>query len=50
MPEGAEIPGVSTGEALLALVGFNLVVYPIAIWLFGRSMNYGRKMGLLSGY
>jgi ABC-2 type transport system permease protein len=50
MPEGADIPGVSTGEALMALVGFNLVVYPIAIWIFGRAMNYGRKMGMLSGY
>lgn len=50
MPAGEGIPGVSTGEALLALVAFNLVLYPIAIWLFGRSMEYGRKMGLLSGY
>jgi ABC-2 type transport system permease protein len=50
MPAGEGIPGVSTGEALVALVGFNLLVYPIAIWLFGRSMEYGRKMGLLSGY
>lgn len=50
MPTGDAIPGVSTTEALLALVAFNVVLYPIAIWQFGRSMEYGRKMGLLTGY
>jgi ABC-2 type transport system permease protein len=50
MPGGEGIPGPSTSEAIIALAAFNLIMYPLALWLFGRSMEYGRKMGLLGGY
>jgi ABC-type multidrug transport system permease subunit len=50
MPAGDTLPGATIEEAVIALVVFNVVMYPIAIWVFGRSMEYGRKMGLLSGY
>jgi ABC-2 type transport system permease protein len=50
MPAGDALPGATIEEAVIALVVFNVVMYPIAIWVFGRSMEYGRKMGLLSGY
>jgi hypothetical protein len=35
---------------VLLLLVFIAVVYPIAMWLYGRSLEYGRKMGLLAGY
>lgn len=50
LPDGAGITGPSVGQALTALVLFNIVLYPISFWLLSRSLNYGRKMGLLSGY
>lgn len=50
LPEGAGITGPSPGKAMIALVLFNVVLYPISFWLLNRSLNYGRKMGLLSGY
>jgi len=36
--------------AVLALLIFNVVVMSIGLWLFSRSLEYGRKMGMLSGY
>lgn len=50
MPNGDAIPGPSVWTAVGALTLFNAVVFPIAVWLFGRSMEYGRKMGVLSAY
>lgn len=50
MPEGALLPGISSGEAVVVLVAFSAVAYPLSLWLFGRALEYGRRMGLLSGY
>jgi ABC-2 type transport system permease protein len=36
--------------AVLALLIFNVVVLAGGLWLFSRSLEYGRKMGMLSGY
>lgn len=36
--------------AVLALLIFNLVVFAGGLWLFTRSLQYARKMGMLSGY
>jgi ABC-2 type transport system permease protein len=36
--------------AVLALVAFNIVVFGLGLWLFTRSLQYARKMGMLSGY
>jgi hypothetical protein len=36
--------------AVLALLIFNVVVMSAGLWLFSRSLEYGRKMGMLSGY
>jgi ABC-2 type transport system permease protein len=38
------------GTAMIALTGFNVVVFSIGLWLFSRSLQYARKMGMLSGY
>jgi ABC-2 type transport system permease protein len=48
-----EDPGsfsISFGSAALALTVFNLVVFTGGLWLFNRSLQYARKMGMLSGY
>lgn len=50
MPRGELLPGISGGEAMLLLLAFCAIAYPISLWLFGRSLEYGRKMGVLSGY
>ncbi len=41
---------VSMGEAVIALVAFNVVVFPLGVWAFRRSLEFARRMGLLSGY
>ena len=38
------------GTAILALTAFNVVIFSIGLWLFSRSLQYARKMGMLSGY
>ncbi len=50
MPYGEVLPGPTAGQAILALTVFSLVMYPIALWVFGRALEYGRKIGALSGY
>jgi ABC-2 type transport system permease protein len=50
MPEGAVLGGATAGQAMVALAVFALIFYPIALWFFGRTLEYGRKIGALSGY
>lgn len=50
MPQGEVLPGPTGGQAMLALLAFSIVMYPIALWVFGRSFDFGRKVGALSGY
>ena len=50
MPQGEVLPGPDTGVAIAALIGFCFVAYPVALWAFGRALEYGRKIGALSGY
>jgi ABC-2 type transport system permease protein len=48
-----EDPGtfvIPFNTAVLALLIFNVVVLAAGLWLFSRSLEYGRKMGMLSGY
>jgi ABC-2 type transport system permease protein len=45
-PEGA----ISLSASVVALSVFNIVVFPLAIWLFGKSLEEGRKMGMLGSY
>lgn len=50
MPGGDVLEGLSLGGALIGLAIFNVVMYPLALYLFGRGMEVGRKYGLLGGY
>ena len=50
LPGGDTIPAPTTGAAILGLLLLNAALYPLAIWLFGRSLEYGRRTGTLGGY
>ncbi len=50
MPQGEVLAGPTALQAIGALAVFSLVMYPIAMWTFGRTLDYGRKIGALSGY
>lgn len=41
---------IGFGTAAIALTIFNVVVFAAGLWLFSRALQYGRKMGMLSGY
>jgi ABC-2 type transport system permease protein len=41
---------VSLQEAIIGLVIFNIVVVTISLYLFGKSLDYAREMGLLGDY
>ncbi|MGH9067111.1 MAG: ABC transporter permease [Acidimicrobiales bacterium] len=50
MYHAGHVYGPGPGGAVLALLGFNLVLYPLGLWLFGRSLDVGRRLGILAGY
>lgn len=50
MPGGDALPGLELGQTILILVAFNVIFMPIAVFLFGRGLEYGRRLGVLSGY
>lgn len=48
-----EDPGtfsIPFGTAVIALLIFNVIVFGLGLWAFARSLQYARKMGMLSGY
>ncbi len=42
--------GMPLTTALVGLLAFNVVVFALGFLLFGRSLQYARRMGLLGGY
>ena len=50
MSDGGSISGPSPAQSVLLLLAFLAVVYPLGLWLYGRSLEYGRKLGVLAGY
>ena len=47
---GPGLVRIPFNSAVIALLIFNVVVMTIGLWMFCRSLEYGRKMGMLSGY
>jgi len=41
---------IEFSTAVMALLIFNVVIFVGGLWLFTRSLQYARKMGMLSGY
>jgi ABC-2 type transport system permease protein len=50
LPGGDELAGPSTGLSILLLAVFCAAMYPFALWVYGRSINVGRRYGTLGGY
>lgn len=50
LPAGTGMPGPTLFQALVGLSLFNMIVFPVVLWMFGRIMEAGRKTGVLSGY
>lgn len=50
MPAGGGVPGPGLQESAIALGLLTIVGLPVALWLFGRVMEFGRRAGLLGGY
>ncbi len=41
---------IAPSTAYIVLAGFSIVVFPLGMWAFRRSLEVARKMGMLSGY
>ncbi|MGH9291688.1 MAG: ABC transporter permease [Acidimicrobiales bacterium] len=50
MPHASGIYGPDTGQAILLLLAFCAVLLPLGLWIFGRSLELGRRYGMLAGY
>jgi ABC-2 type transport system permease protein len=48
--QGDTVPGPTVNQALIALTLFNLFMYPLVMWVYGRIMETGRRTGVLHGY
>jgi ABC-2 type transport system permease protein len=50
LPVEEGLTGPSYQVSIGILTAGALVLTPVAVWVFGRAMEFGRKMGLLAGY
>jgi ABC-2 type transport system permease protein len=50
MAHSGHIYGPSPAEAMLLLLAICVVLLPLSMWIFGRSLETGRKYGVLAGY
>jgi ABC-2 type transport system permease protein len=50
MSAGDKISGPSPQTAVIALSIFSVIGLTISMWLFGRTLDYARKLGVLGGY
>jgi ABC-2 type transport system permease protein len=50
LPASATDQIISIQTASTVLLLFCLIGYPLALWVFGRALEYGRRIGVLSGY
>lgn len=50
LPIDSALTGPNQTLSLWVLVAAAILLTPVAVWVFGRSMEFGRRMGLLAGY
>ncbi len=50
MPEGDAVSGPSMGVSIVVLVAGAVVLYTVCLRIFGRSLDFGRRYGVLGGY
>jgi ABC-2 type transport system permease protein len=49
-PNASHVYGPDPAQAMLLLLAFSAVLLPLALWLFGRTLQVGRRYGVLAGY
>ncbi|HLB20344.1 MAG TPA: ABC transporter permease, partial [Gaiellaceae bacterium] len=42
--------GAGWGQDVLVLLGFSLVLLPLAVWVFGRALRLAARQGSLGQY
>jgi ABC-2 type transport system permease protein len=50
MADSSQIYGPSPAQAVLLLLAVCVILLPLSMWIFGRSLETGRKYGVLAGY
>jgi hypothetical protein len=50
MPDASGVWGPDPAQAILILGVFCLIFLPLALWVFGRTLEFGRRYGVLAGY
>jgi ABC-2 type transport system permease protein len=50
MPDASGIWGPDPIQAIVILGAFCLIFLPFSLWVFGRSLEFGRRYGVLAGY
>lgn len=50
MPHASHIYGPSPDQAMLLLLAVCVILLPVSVWFFGRSLEVGRRYGVLAGY
>ncbi|MGO9581626.1 MAG: hypothetical protein ACLP36_02350 [Acidimicrobiales bacterium] len=50
MPNASGVYGPDPAQAMLLLLVFSALLLPLSLWLFGRSLETGRRYGILAGY
>jgi len=50
MPDASGVYGPDPAQAMLLLLAFSVLLLPLSLWLFGRSLETGRRYGILAGY
>ena len=50
LSDGDTVTGPTVLQSAIALTVFNLMGFPIVLWVYGKIMRAGRESGVLSGY
>jgi len=50
MAHSSHVYGPNPAEAMLLLLAVCVILLPLSMWIFGRSLESGRKYGVLAGY
>jgi ABC-2 type transport system permease protein len=50
LPNSVGIYGPDAAQAILLLLGGCVILLPMSLWIFGRTLETGRKYGILAGY
>jgi ABC-2 type transport system permease protein len=50
MTHSSQVYGPNATQSILLLFAFCAILLPLSMWIFGRSLETGRKYGVLAGY